>query len=64
MSQLTHREQEVFFLIIHGRDNREIASELFLSERTVRNYASKIYSVIGVNNRHGAMIWAQEHGLH
>ncbi|MBT3271648.1 MAG: response regulator transcription factor, partial [Spirochaetales bacterium] len=60
---LSHREQEVFFLLVHGRNNSEMATELYLSERTIRNYASKIYNVLGVNNRHGAIAWAQQHGF-
>lgn len=63
VSSLSHREQEVFFLLIHGRSNTEMASEFYLSERTVRNYVSKIYNVLGVNSRHGAIAWAQQNGL-
>lgn len=63
INQLSQREQEVFMLLVHGKDNAEIASELYLSEHTVRNYVSKIYSIIDVKNRSSAIVWAQENGI-
>ena len=63
VNALPPRHQEVFFLVIHGHDNRQIAGSLHLSEKTVRNYISHIYEVLQVHNRASALIWAQAHGL-
>ena len=63
VNSLSPRHQEVFFLLIHGSDNRQIADALHLSEKTVRNYISHIYEVLGVHNRSSVLIWAQGHDL-
>lgn len=48
---LTEREQEVLGLVADGKNTKEIASELFLSTGTVRNYISTILDKLGVSNR-------------
>jgi DNA-binding NarL/FixJ family response regulator len=48
---LTRREREVFTLIATGYDNEQIADSLHLSEHTVRNHVSIIYSKLGVQDR-------------
>ena len=48
---LTKREKEITVLLIQGRNNKFIETELFLSLQTVKNYISSIYKKIGVNNR-------------
>lgn len=48
---LTPREREILDLIAQGRTNREIAEELFLAEKTVRNYVSNLLSKLGMRNR-------------
>ena len=63
VNSLPPRHQEVFFLLVHGRDNSQISDELHLSEKTVRNYVSHIYEVLDVHNRSAVLIWAQTHGL-
>ena len=63
LENLTQREREIFFLLLNGRKNKEIARELIISEHTVRNYVSNIYATIDVNNRSGVMVWARNHGL-
>lgn len=45
------REKEVLRLIAEGHSNHRIAQELYLSEPTVRNYISSIYTKLGTNNR-------------
>ena len=60
---LTEREQQILGLLGKGKDNLEIAAELFISEKTVRNYISRIYDVLGVHNRTKAVLWAREHGF-
>jgi DNA-binding CsgD family transcriptional regulator len=60
---LTRREVEVLRLIAGGRSNRQIAHELFLSERTVARHVSNILGKLGLANRAGATAFAFEHGL-
>lgn len=61
--QLTSREREVLGLVARGLSNREIASRLVLSEKTVRNHVERTYTKIGSTNRVGASLYALEHGL-
>jgi HD-GYP domain-containing protein (c-di-GMP phosphodiesterase class II) len=60
---LTRREAEVLLYVAQGRSNREIASALWISEKTVRNHVERIYAKIGVSNRIGASLYATRHGL-
>lgn len=61
--QLSDRETEILQLLARGLSNADIARELFLSEGTVRNYTSTIFSKLGVNDRTQAVITAFKHGL-
>lgn len=60
---LTRREAEVLLHVARGLSNREIASALWISEKTVRNHVEHIYAKIGVSNRIGASMYATRHGL-
>ncbi|WP_111720450.1 HD domain-containing phosphohydrolase [Homoserinimonas sp. OAct 916] len=60
---LTAREREVLGLVSRGFSNREIATRLFLSEKTVRNHVERTYTKVGATNRVGASLYALEHGL-
>lgn len=60
---LTAREAEILTLVARGRTNREIAAELVLSEKTVRNHVERTYAKIGVANRVGASLYALDHGF-
>jgi len=60
---LTEQEVKIITLVAHGRTNREIAGELFLSEKTVRNYVSSILGKLGLSHRAQAAAYAVEHGL-
>jgi DNA-binding NarL/FixJ family response regulator len=62
-TDLTGQERQVLALIAAGKTNREIASELFLSEGTVRNYVSSILSKLNVSNRAEAAAYAIKHHL-
>ena len=62
-TDLTGQEKQVLALISSGKTNREIASELFLSEGTVRNYVSSILSKLNVSNRAEAAAYAIQHHL-
>ncbi|MHB8133180.1 MAG: response regulator transcription factor [Anaerolineaceae bacterium] len=61
--QLSDREMEVLQLMARGLVNADIARELYLSEGTVRNYTSAIFTKLGVNDRTQAVIAALRHGL-
>ncbi len=60
---LTEREVEVLRLIAAGKSNSEIASELYLSVKTVSRHLSNIFTKIGVTSRSGATAFAFEHEL-
>lgn len=51
LAELTEREQEILERIARGATNREIAAELFLAEKTVRNYVSNVLAKLGMRNR-------------
>ena len=50
-------------LVARGDTNREIAGELFLSEKTVARHLSNIFTKLGVSSRSAATAYAYEHGL-
>jgi two-component system response regulator DevR len=58
---LTPRESEILALIAEGLSNREIASTLFLAEKTVKNYVSGILSKLGMQRRTQAARWSLDH---
>jgi DNA-binding NarL/FixJ family response regulator len=60
---LTNREREILDLMLDNQSNSMIADRLFLSERTVRNYVSRVYEQIGVHDRAGLLLWAIENDL-
>src|SRR5262245_58550412 len=60
---LTERELEVLRLLAKGRQNKEIASELVISERTVKFHVSAILAKLGVGNRTEAVSKAAQLGL-
>jgi DNA-binding CsgD family transcriptional regulator len=51
LASLSGREREVADLVALGRTNREIAGELFLSEKTVESHMSRLFSKLGVSSR-------------
>ena len=53
---LTAREKLVFELLIMNKSTKEIASELGISEKTVRNHISNVMQKLGVNGRAGAVV--------
>lgn len=60
---LSPREVEVLRLVATGSSNREIATTLVLSERTVERHISNIFAKIGVPSRAAATAYAYEHRL-
>lgn len=57
-NELTQREYEVLSLIAEGHNNKEIADDLFISEKTVKNHVSNIFRKINVSDRTQAAIYA------
>ena len=53
---LTKREREVFELLVQDKTTKEIAGELFISEKTVRNHISNAMQKLGVKGRSQAVI--------
>jgi DNA-binding NarL/FixJ family response regulator len=60
---LSQRELEVLRLIARGSTNREAATQLFISEATVKTHLLHIYAKLGVNDRAAAVAAAFERGL-
>ena len=61
--ELTAREREVLDLIARGLSNTEIAGELYLSQKTVRNHISNLFLKLQVADRARAIVRAREAGL-
>lgn len=61
--EIRPRERQILVLIARGLSNADIAAELFLSEGTVRNYASALFNRIGVQDRTQAAIAALRYGI-
>lgn len=61
--ELTDRERAVLALVADGRGNAEIARELRLSIKTVRNYLSRIFTKLQVTHRAEAAVRARREGL-
>jgi DNA-binding NarL/FixJ family response regulator len=61
--QLTSREREVLDLLARGWGNREIARNLFLSEKTVRNHVTHIFAKLQVHDRAMAVVRARRAGM-
>ncbi|MFZ5969098.1 MAG: response regulator [Bacillota bacterium] len=62
--ELTIQERNILDLIGLGKTNKEIAEELFIAEKTVRNYVSKIMKKINVTNRtEAAIFWSKQKSL-
>ena len=51
LETLTEREREIADLVAQGRANKEVAAELFLSEKTIEHHLSRIYAKAGVRSR-------------
>jgi DNA-binding NarL/FixJ family response regulator len=60
---LTPREREILVLVAQGKANKEIASELMISERTSRTHVSNVLAKLGLSSRTQAALWAVREGL-
>jgi DNA-binding NarL/FixJ family response regulator len=61
--ELSERERELLALMAQGRANQEIAEQLGLTLKTVRNHVSNIFSKLQVADRAQAVLRAREAGL-
>lgn len=61
--ELTEREREILDLIARGQNNQEIADQLHIANKTVRNHVSNIFSKMRVADRAQAIILAREAGM-
>ena len=63
LAQLTQQEQKILLLVAEGKTNKEIASEVFLSDKTVKNYVSSILAKLNLERRaQAAAYMARLHG--
>jgi DNA-binding NarL/FixJ family response regulator len=63
LARLSDRELQVLKLIANGKDNAEIAGELFISAKTVKNHISNILLKLSIENRIQAAVYAVRSGL-
>ncbi len=55
---LSFREKQVVHLVCKAKLNKEIASELHLTEGTIKEYLNRIFRKLGVSNRTELAVWA------
>jgi NarL family two-component system response regulator LiaR len=61
--EVTEREREVIRLVAMGRNNREIAQELFISEKTVKTHVSNILGKLNLEHRTQLAIYAIKNNM-
>lgn len=61
-NRLTSREEQVVALVADGLSNRDVATELGLSEQTVKKYLFRIFDKLGISNRVELVLYAFHHG--
>jgi two-component system, NarL family, response regulator DevR len=61
LARLTTQERRILLLVAEGKTNREIAAEVFLSDKTVKNYVSSILSKLDLQRRTQAAAWMARH---
>lgn len=62
-AELTDREREILRMVAEGKANKQIASELVISERTARTHVSNILRKLNLSSRTQAALWAVREGL-
>ena len=61
LAQLTAQERKILALVAEGKTNKEIAGEIFLSDKTVKNYVSSILSKLNLERRAQAAAFVAKH---
>jgi two-component system, NarL family, response regulator DevR len=61
ISQLTSQERKILLLVAEGKTNKEIAGEIFLSDKTVKNYVSSILAKLNLERRAQAAAFVAKH---
>jgi two-component system response regulator DevR len=63
LALLTSQEQKILMLVAEGKTNKEIASDVFLSDKTVKNYVSSILSKLNLERRAQAAAFVARHRI-
>ena len=61
LDSLSPQEHRILELLSEGMTNREIAAEMFLAEKTIKNYVSNLLAKLGFQRRTEAALFAQKH---
>jgi DNA-binding NarL/FixJ family response regulator len=61
--QLSDRQRTILAMVAAGKQNKHIARELEISEKTVKAHLTAIFQALEVTDRTQAALWAQRHGL-
>ena len=63
LAQLTSQERKILLLVAEGKTNKEIAADVFLSDKTVKNYVSSILSKLNLERRAQAAAFVAKHHI-
>jgi DNA-binding NarL/FixJ family response regulator len=63
LGELSEREREVLMAMTRGLSNAEVATELYLSEATVKTHVAALLRKLGLRDRLQAVVWAYESGV-
>jgi two-component system response regulator DevR len=63
LAALTSQEQKILLLVAEGKTNKEIAADVFLSDKTVKNYVSSILSKLNLERRAQAAAFVAKHRI-
>ena len=63
LADLTSQERKILMLVAEGKTNKEIASDVFLSDKTVKNYVSSILAKLNLQRRAQAAAFVARHRL-
>jgi two-component system response regulator DevR len=63
LAELTAQERKILLLVAEGKTNKEIAADIFLSDKTVKNYVSSILSKLNLQRRTQAAAFVAKHRL-
>ena len=60
---ITEQQKQLLQMVADGLTNKEIAAQLFVTDRTVKTYLTELYEIFQVNNRAQAIAYAIRHNL-